>query len=178
MATGGCFLTVSVDLVADCVVDPKDLVDSVVDLKYPVDLPVDLYSDLVLRSVEASLLFTISVLCVERLDLCISQLTTVSVIVISVCDPQLAISVSDKLTTVISLLQNVWISDRVSHLMTYTKLQCCRSVVSYPVDYFEDPSHIDPVDLFADLPVDLFADPYVDLIFPLLPLCSMVSPLL
>ena len=70
LATGGCFLiltvTVSVDLVADCVVDPADLVDLVVDLKYPVDL----YT--VLRSVEAFLLFTISVLCavfcVECLD--------------------------------------------------------------------------------------------------------------
>ena len=46
LTTGGCFLTltvtVSVDLVADHVVDLKDLVDLVVDLKYPVDLPVDL----------------------------------------------------------------------------------------------------------------------------------------
>ena len=64
LATGGCFLTltvtVSVDLVADHVVDPADHVDLVVDLKY-----------LVLRSVEAFLLFTISVLCdvnVECLD--------------------------------------------------------------------------------------------------------------
>ena len=72
MATGGCFLTFGVNLVADHVVDPEDLVDSVVDLKYPVDLPVDLYSDPVLRSDEAFLLlFTISVLCVECLDLCL-----------------------------------------------------------------------------------------------------------
>ena len=67
-------VSVSVDLVADHVVDPEDLVDLVVDPKFPVDLPVDLYSD-PLRSVEASLLFTISVLCavfcVERLDLCL-----------------------------------------------------------------------------------------------------------
>ena len=66
LATGGCFLTltvtVSVDLVADHVVDPADLVDLVVDPKYPVDLSVDLYLDPVLRSVEAFLLFTISVL--------------------------------------------------------------------------------------------------------------------
>ena len=53
-------MTVGVDLVADHVVDPADLVDLVVDLKYPVDL----YSDPVLRSDEAFLLFTISVLCV------------------------------------------------------------------------------------------------------------------
>ena len=100
----------------------------------------------------------------------------------SVCDPQLAISVSDELTTIISF-QNIWmISDRVSHLMIYTKLQRCRSVVSYPVDYFKDPSCIDPVDFFADPPhvslVDLLADLHVDLIFLLLPLCNMVSPLL
>ena len=79
MATGGCFLTlpviVGVDLVADHVVDPADLVDCFVDPKFPVDLPVDLYLDLVLRSVEASLLLTISVLCavfcVKHLDLCL-----------------------------------------------------------------------------------------------------------
>ena len=55
-------VTVSVDLVADHVVDPVDLVDLVVDPKLPVDLCVDLY--LVLRLVEAFLLFTISGLCV------------------------------------------------------------------------------------------------------------------
>ena len=64
LVTGGCFLTVGVDLVADLVVDLKDLVDLVVDLKYPVDLY------MVLRSVEAFLLFTISVLC----DLCVECL--------------------------------------------------------------------------------------------------------
>ena len=69
LVTGGCFLTVGVDLVADHVVDPGELVDLVVDLKCPVDLY------MVLRSVEAFLLFTISVLCavfcVEHLDLCL-----------------------------------------------------------------------------------------------------------
>ena len=67
------------------------------------------------------------------------------------------------------------ISVGVSHLMIYTKLQCCGSAV----DCFVDPSCI--VDLSADPPhvslVDLLADPHVDLIF-LLPLCNMVSPLL
>ena len=57
-------VTVGVHLVADHVVDLQDLVNLLVDLNFPVDLPVDLYSDLVLRSVEASLLFTISVFCV------------------------------------------------------------------------------------------------------------------
>ena len=62
LATGGCFLTltvtVSVDLVADHVVDPADLVD----------LVVDLVLDPVLRSVIAFL--TVSVLC----DLCVECL--------------------------------------------------------------------------------------------------------
>ena len=57
----------AVDLVADHIVDPADPVDSVVDLTAdsPVALEVDLVldPDLVLRSVEAFLLFTISVLC-------------------------------------------------------------------------------------------------------------------
>ena len=73
LATGGCFLTltvtISVDLAADQVVDPADPVDSVVDPKYPVDLCVDHYPNSVLRSVEAFLLFTISVLC----DLCLGS---------------------------------------------------------------------------------------------------------
>ena len=150
-------VTVGVDLVADYVVDPADLVDSVVDL--------------VLRSVGAFLLFTISVLCVEHLgcNLWDPQLTIVFVIsllqnawMISVCDPHLAILVS------------------VSHLMTvYLKLQCCGSVASCPLDYHVDLSHF--VDLLADLQcvslVDLLADLHVDLI-TLLPLHNMVSPLL
>ena len=70
-------VTVSVDLVADCVVDPADpvdladLVDLAVDPIHPVDLCVDLY--LALGSVEAFLLFTISVLCVECLDFCLGS---------------------------------------------------------------------------------------------------------
>ena len=67
---GGCFLTltvvVTVDLVADHVVDPADpanLVDSVVHLTHLADSPVDL--DPVLRSAEA-FLSTISVLCVVK----------------------------------------------------------------------------------------------------------------
>ena len=79
-STGGYFLLltiiVTVDSVADHVVDladPADLVDSVVDLTHPADLPVD---DSVLRSVEA-LLSTISVFCacvlcaIKCLDLCL-----------------------------------------------------------------------------------------------------------
>ena len=57
-------IVVTVDLVADHVVDPANsagLVDSVVDLTHPADSPVDL--DPVLRSAEA-FLFTIPVLCV------------------------------------------------------------------------------------------------------------------
>ena len=70
-------IIVTVDSVADCIVDPADLVDSVVDPTYPADSPVDL--DPVLRSAEA-LLFTISVLCVGVLctvkcldDLCLGS---------------------------------------------------------------------------------------------------------
>ena len=68
-------IIVTVDSVADHVVDPADpanLVDSVVDLTHLADSPVDL--DPVLRSAEA-FLFTISVLCaVKHLDdLCLGS---------------------------------------------------------------------------------------------------------
>ena len=63
-STRGCFLTLTtVDSVADWVIDPADLVDSVVDLIHPADLPVDLGP--VLRSAEA-FLFTISVFCAVK----------------------------------------------------------------------------------------------------------------
>ena len=152
-ATGGCFLTltvtVSVDLVADHVVDLADLVDSVVDLKCPVDLCVDLY--LVLRSVEAFLLFTISVCC----DLCLGRSTFDH----CVCNFCASKHVDDLC---------------VSHLMTvYLKLQCCGSVVGCPADLFVDLPHVSLVDLLADPLVDLITLlPLHNMVSPL-PKCSM-----